>query len=176
MQELPPQTRIVSTPYKGPRRLSKPRSPRKSMKRASAKKKKRSGPKTVLQLMKELDILVSLFVRLSNADKEGLVQCFTCRRFFHYKKIHNGHYVSRFYKQTRWDERNLRPQCPICNLWKRGDPVTFRELLVEEYGETIVRELEESRNVSNKLDRDYLVEQIALYTDKVASARTKVIE
>lgn len=118
--------------------------------------------------MKDLDAVFSRFVRLSNANADGMVECYTCPHVVHYKKIHAGHYVSRFYKATRWDEDNVRPQCMMDNLWKRGDPVVFRENLVKELGEARVKELEQSRHISMKLQREFLCEKIAYYETKVA--------
>lgn len=127
------------------------------------KKKKRSEPKSVSKLMKELDAVFSQWVRLSHANKEGIVSCYTCGYQNHYKKMQNGHFISRFYKATRWDKRNCRVQCVMCNMWRNGDIATFRENLVKELGEEVVREIEISRNISQKLDRDLLMEKIGYY-------------
>ena len=118
------------------------RKPRKTIIRTPKKKKKPTGEKSIAQLTKILDSVFSRFVRLSNADKEGIVTCYTCGYKNHYKKMQNGHYISRFYKQTRWDERNCRVQCAMCNLWKNGDATTFRENLVKEYGEQVIQEMD----------------------------------
>lgn len=151
------------------------RKPRKAIQRRPRAKKKRGGEKSVSQLMKDLDAVFSRWVRLSFADKDGIVSCYTCGYQNHYKKMQNGHYISRFYKQTRWDERNCRVQCAMCNLWKNGDATTFRENLVKEYGEQVVQEMEASRKISQKLDHDWLIERIAFYTSLVLSLRERVV-
>ena len=140
----------------------KKRKPRKWPSRAKKPRKKKE--KTISALVKELDALVSRFVRLSAADQNGICTCYTCGHKVHYKNIHAGHYVSRFYKATRWDLRNVKPQCMMDNLWKRGDPVVFRENLVRDYGEAVVKELEASRHISRKMEREYLLSEIAHYT------------
>jgi len=116
----------------------KPRRSRK-IKRSKAKREK-----SISALVKELDALVSRVVRLGACDSEGMVKCYTCGYKTHYKKIHCGHYISRFYKETRWDLRNLRPQCFNCNIYRKGNAVSFRQKLVEEYGEEEIKEMEKS--------------------------------
>lgn len=164
MQELPPTHRIEAIPQRRTRRY-KPRTRSSSNKVAPPRKKTRPRAKqaSISVLVKALDAIFSQWVRLSHADENGMVECYTCRRYFHYKKLHAGHYISRFYKETRWSPVNVQPQCPMCNLWKRGDPVTFRERLVQEYGATKVEELEISRKIFQKLDREWLIERIAFY-------------
>lgn len=131
--------------------------------RVRAKSGRTKRPKGVSKLVKELDVIFSKYVRLSSADKDGIVSCYTCGHRNHWKKMQNGHYVSRFYKATRWDENNCRVQCAMCNLWKRGDLITFRQKLVVELKEGGVKYLEESRNVSEKLDPGQLAKKIAIY-------------
>lgn len=118
---------------------------------------------SVSKLIKELDKRFSLKTRLKYADKEGICTCYTCGHKAHYKKMQAGHYISRFYKKTRWDERNVRVQCVLCNLWKRGDSVPFRQKLVEEYGEKAVKEMELSRNETQKLEKEWLLEKLKEY-------------
>ena len=100
--------------------------------------------------VKALDKLFSLFVRLSGADKEGLVRCYTCPYVAHWKKIHAGHYISRWYKRTRWDENNVRPQCFSCNIWRKGNAVVFRHNLVDELGRELVEQMEKTAREMQK--------------------------
>lgn len=134
-------------------------------------KRSRNKPKGVSKLVKELDTVFSRWVRVSHA-KEEICTCYTCGHQLHWKKIHAGHYISRFYKATRWDERQVLPQCAMCNLWKRGDPTTFRENLVRDLGEETVREIESSRKTLTKLDRSFLEERISHYQQALKGLST----
>ena len=68
--------------------------------------------KTISKLKKELDKWFSLFIRLRDADSNGLVFCFTCGCSKYYKRgMQNGHFQSRKHLATRWDEENCQPQC-----------------------------------------------------------------
>lgn len=141
-----------------------------TLKRSVGPKKaprKRATEKSVSKLMKDADMWFSRFVRLSHAKPDGTVNCYTCGYETHYKKLDNGHYISRYYKHTRWDERNCRPQCRMCNIWKKGDPQTFREKLVEEYGQETVEEMEAKRKLVSKLTREWMNELVDTYKPKV---------
>lgn len=94
------------------------------------------------KLIKEADRLWSLKVRQGAADAEGTVNCYTCSYKAHWKKMQNGHYITRSAKYTRWDPDNQRPQCFVCNMRNQGMSHLFRENLVKEIGEQRVLALE----------------------------------
>lgn len=94
------------------------------------------------KLIKEADKAYSTYVRLKYADKDGMVKCYTCDDVYHYKKLQCGHYISRLFKYTRWDLNNLRPQCFYCNMRRAGCAFIFRQNLVDEIGEDIVKAME----------------------------------
>lgn len=104
-------------------------------------KPKKERKKTSAKLKKELDSLLSKYIRQKYADDNGELICYTCGWRGHWKKLHNGHLVSRYYLNTRFDERNCRPQCITCNLWRNGMTPHFAEKLSKELGVGIVEEL-----------------------------------
>ena len=104
-------------------------------------KPRKQRVKTKTQLRKILDTIFSQFIRLSHADIDGNCVCYTCGTVLHWKKIQNGHLVSRWYTLTRYDERNCRPQCYVCNLIRNGRTPEFAEKLEIELGQGIVAEL-----------------------------------
>ena len=121
--------------------------------------KRRSKTVSISKLMKTADALFSARVRRIGAwEKDGELwnKCFTGGYVAPVKKLHCGHYLSRFYKAARWDFDNARPQSMMDNLWKRGDPITFRQNLIKEIGEKRVLAVEAKRNVSFKLTREFL--------------------
>lgn len=132
--------------------------------------KRKSKEKSISQLMKLADKLHSLKVRQKGADEEGMQRCYTCGIIRHWKKMHCSHYLSRFYKAARWDDDNTRPACSMCNLWKRGDPITFRQNLIREIGEARVLAVERKRGVSLKLTREYLTTLI----ESLRRTRTRI--
>ena len=74
-----------------------------------------------------------------------------------------GHFVSRQYLATRWDDNNCRPQCAGCNLFGNGRLLDFEERLKKELGEETVENLKRSRHKVVKLDRLWYEEQIKKY-------------
>lgn len=127
------------------------------------KKVRKGADKTVSALMKELDAVFSRWVRISNSDPEGYASCFTCGFRAHYKKLQNGHYISRYYKKYRFDERNCRVQCSMCNMWKSGDIPAYRMKLIAEIGSAEVESMECDYKELYRLDKDFLCEKIAHY-------------
>lgn len=117
-------------------------------------------------LIRNLDSAFSKFIRTKYADRAGLVFCFTCSKRMHWKEIQNGHYITRSCAILRWHENNCRPQCASCNIFRSGQPVTFRENLVEELGEETVKLLEAERWKIFKPSQEWLIERIRFYHEQ----------
>jgi len=99
--------------------------------------------KSISKLKKELDKWFSLYIRLRDATDEGLVECFTCGKVAHYKKgMQNGHFQSRKYLTTRWDNKNCQVQCAGCNVFKYGEQYKFSLNLDVKYGKGTSESLE----------------------------------
>ena len=126
-------------------------------------KPKKAIVKSISKLMKEADGFMSLYVRQKYADKEGNVRCFTCPYIARWKKMQNGHLVSRFYKETRYDQRNCRPQCYTCNMWRNGMTPHFAARLQQELGVGIVEELYEKARHTKVYTRDFYIAVINEY-------------
>ena len=100
---------------------------------------------TVSKAKKKADITFSRYVREAANTKLG-VECYTCGNYFPVKHIQCGHFVPRSFNITRFNLMNCHPQCVGCNIFKKGDLITYRERLVEEYGEDKVKILEQMRH------------------------------
>ena len=83
-------------------------------------------------IVKELDKVFSQYIRQKYANLDGFVDCFTCGRSYHWKKIQNGHFMTRARYSTRWDEENCRPQCYGCNVGQGGRQYIFAQNLDKE--------------------------------------------
>ena len=77
------------------------------------------------KLVKKLDTVFSQWVRLSNADNNKNCICVTCNKTFFWKEIQAGHFISRKHYSTRWDERNVKPQCAGCNVFRYGEQYKY---------------------------------------------------
>ena len=76
-------------------------------------------------LIKKLDTVFSEYIRRRTADHKGIVECFTCGKKDHCKKMQCGHFQSRKHYSTRWNEDNCQVQCVGCNMFKAGEQYKF---------------------------------------------------
>ena len=118
--------------------------------------------KTTSQLKKLLHKKISIYVRKKFSNKDGSVNCYTCgQRKTSYKEIQCGHFISRQYLATRFDEDNCRPQCAGCNIWGGGKPLDFEEKLKKEIG---ARKVEVMKMKRHEIIKDYpYLEKIEYY-------------
>jgi NinG protein len=117
-------------------------------------------------LIEDADILVSRFVRLSATNRDGDVKCFTCPSVKSWKEMDAGHYIPRANMYLRYDLRNLRPQCHVCNRVKYGQPALFAQHLEKDFPGLPDILLEESRMIHH-ISREELRAIISEYTDKI---------
>lgn len=128
------------------------------------KKKVKVKIKTITWWKKELDSVFSRYIRLKYAVN-GITTCYTCGYQNEWKKLQNGHMVSRYYLNTRYDERNCRPQCYTCNMFRNGMIPDFSQRLEKELYEGVTKDLYRD---ANKLVHDFPYQtKVAYYKEKV---------
>ena len=120
--------------------------------------------KSISKLKKELDKWFSLYIRLRHATKEGMTQCFTCNKAAHYKELQCGHFQSRRFHSTRWNEQNCQVQCVKCNMFKQGEQWKFGIMLDIKYEDGTSMDLEFTAHQTIKLSRTYYEDNISYYT------------
>ena len=102
-----------------------------------------------------------------DATSEGMVQCFTSGRVYHYKQIHAGHFMSRKNLATRWCEMNVQPQSPKDNLFGQGEQYLFGLKLDAKYGEgTSIKKQQEALQMI-KFARWWYEDKITYYKSLV---------
>ena len=114
-------------------------------------------------LVKKLDIVFSQWIRLSNADFDGFCVCITCEKKLHWKEIQAGHFMSRKHYSIRCDERNVKPQCVGCNVFRYGEQYKFSKML----GIELSNELECLSRILVKFSNDELNDMIKNYSIKL---------
>jgi len=127
--------------------------------------------KSISKLKKELDKWFSLYIRIKDCDDNGMVECYTSGRLYHYKQIHAGHFMSRRHLSTRWDEQNVKPQSAADNLFGQGEQFKFGMLLDNEYGIGTAEELQIKARQSYKITRSEYEEKISYYKDVVKNLK-----
>jgi hypothetical protein len=124
--------------------------------------------KSISKLKKELDKWFSLFIRLRDATDEGLCQCFTCGCIKPYNKgMQNGHFQSRSFLATRFNEENCQNQCVGCNMFKQGEQYKFSLNLDAKYGEGTAEDLESLARLTVKFTRVDYEDNIRYYKSAV---------
>ena len=76
----------------------------------------------------------SLYIRLKDADPQGMVICYTCDNKYHYKKVNAGHGIAGRTNSILFEEKIVRPQCVGCNMWGGGKYGVFTRKLIDELG------------------------------------------
>ena len=99
------------------------------------------------------DKYFSLFIRLKNADKNGNCKCATCGKLYHWKNIDCGHFMTRDQQATRYEEKNVAPQCASCNRFKGGRQVEMGKYLDLKHGEGTADEMLFKSKMYCKRDR-----------------------
>ena len=128
--------------------------------------------KSLSKVIKDTWDLFSTYIRKRDCKKAtGTLttgRCYTCGRLIHYAECDAGHYVSRRFKSTLLDERNVNSQCKRCNSFP--DATTYRryrEHLIKDYGDGIDIELEETTQEIKKWTIPELLELQAEIKEKI---------
>lgn len=123
------------------------------------------------------DKYFSMYIRLRDADENGLCTCITCGKKVDLKRCDCGHYVKRQHAETRFNEMNCHSQCKHCNAFEQGRDSEYRRKLIEMYGEEKVLILETAKHKTGKLGQyqlDYLTKLYKLKATELS--RIKNIE
>ena len=92
--------------------------------------------------LKTADSWFSKFIRIRDADSQGIVYCISCGNPVLWKKADAGHFIKRQHKARRFDEKNVNGQCRHCNYYEQGNDINYAKGLDKKYGTGIIEELE----------------------------------
>jgi hypothetical protein len=120
---------------------------------------KKPSRKTIIT---KLDNIFSQYIRLRYSKNE-IATCVTCGKQDHWKKMQNGHFISRKHYATRFDEDNCQVQCSGCNVFRYGEQYLFSKYLGADLSEEL---LMKSRKIQKFSDSELLY-MIELYNEKV---------
>jgi len=113
--------------------------------------------------VKALDVAFSKWVRVSGADHAGFAECWTCGTTKHFSRMDAGHFQTRAKYSTRWDERNVKPQCKHCNMTNGGHQYEFAKRLDAEFGQGTAEQVVIESNQVRKYTTQEIVDLTALY-------------
>jgi hypothetical protein len=124
--------------------------------------------KSISKLKKELDKWFSLYIRLRDSNDDGLCQCITCSKVSFYKSgMQCGHFQSRRFMTTRYDEQNCAVQCVACNMFRGGEQFRFALAIDAKHGAGTAEHLQEKAIQSIKFTRVDYEEKISYYKEAV---------
>jgi hypothetical protein len=125
------------------------------------------------ELEEKLDDAISEYVRRIASMPGGFVRCVTCRDIAHWKEFDCGHYISRVFRWTRWDLKNLGVQCPHCNRFIGGAQHIMRAHLVKLHGDEVITNMEYEATLhgETRRDREWMLEQIAYWRAELRRIR-----
>lgn len=105
------------------------------------------------------DKYFSLFIRQRDSEN-GIAKCCTCGKLT--SQFDCGHFLSRRFEATRYDEKNAHAQCLKCNRFENGNQFAHAQFIDEKYGKgTAESLLMKSRINCHRKKEDY--EAIAKY-------------
>jgi len=119
-------------------------------------------------VVKELDKVFSLYIRQRNANLDGFVECVTCGRSNHWKKMQCGHFMSRRKYATRWNEINCQVQDMGCNVFNQGEQFKFAIWLDDAYGKGTADSLVLESNQTVKYTTEELERKIEGYKEMLS--------
>ena len=96
-------------------------------------------------LIADADAIFSKYVRMSAADKNGIVKCYICGRPERWQDSQCMHYISRACLYLRYDLRNCKAGCKDCNEFRGGNLIKYAEKLDQESIGITERLYEESK-------------------------------
>lgn len=115
-------------------------------------------------IIKKLDRVFSIYIRRRNGDD---VECFTCGKRDHWKKMQCGHFQSRKHYATRWHETNCQIQCAGCNVFRYGEQYIFGQNLDKKFGDGTSEKLLELSRQTVKFANIELIEMIEKYENMI---------
>tara|TARA_R100001132_G_C3251837_1_gene78764 strand:- start:32 stop:427 length:396 start_codon:yes stop_codon:yes gene_type:complete len=71
-------------------------------------------------LVKKLDKIFSIYIRLRDSDENGFCKCISCGKKSFWRDVDAGHFVGRRHLITRFDPKNVYAQCRYCNRYLGG--------------------------------------------------------
>ena len=125
-------------------------------------------------LIEDADRVISQYVRLKNADENGIVACYTCGLKKHWSLQQAGHYIKRANLYLRWDEgRNIRIQCVGCNEVQSGNMIVYSQKLDAEC-KGLPDLLRDEARLVHKPTRDEIRAIISEYSPKLKELKKRL--
>ena len=101
----------------------------------------------------KIDKVFHEYIRRRDAhNNTGNCGCVSCGKTIHFSESDAGHFISRKYLITRYDERNVHAQCRKCNRFEYGRQYEYSIALGQELSQEL---LQTSRSMVKFTDADW---------------------
>lgn len=131
--------------------------------KSSLSPSKKPKLKSVSQLKKEADKYFSLYVRYRDGKKikgEWYSQCITSGQWMPLKAAQAGHFMSRRYNSTRYEEENVNAQSYRDNVLFYGEQYKYALAVDLKYGDGTAAKLAKMAKVPHQFTREELLQII----------------
>lgn len=118
-------------------------------------------------LIKKLDKVFSLYIRLRDVMPNGYGRCISCGKIKPFKELDAGHFYSRIHMATRFDEQNVNGECRFCNRFLSDHIIGYRANLIQKIGLGKVEYLGIKSKQTKKWSAFELEEMIKYYKNEV---------
>ncbi len=139
------------------------------MKSSTITRGKKKQP-SVSALKKKCWTQFSQYIRLRDCLKTtgdvNYGKCITCGRLVGITRADAGHFISRRFNSTLFDEKNVHLQCKQCNAFG-GHPLEYRRQIVKLYGEGYDTQLEDKATEIKKFTPQDLIDLTEYYKNKI---------
>lgn len=141
--------------------------PAKYLIKPKTEKKSKEKKESISSLKDKLHKVFSIYIRHKHSKDGENVECYTCGVVKPIKEMQNGHFWSRKHLSTSWEEKNCKPQCVGCNVFKNGNYIEYTKRMLKDLGQYEFDKLELQKNTPFKINKVWLKEQIEHYTQKL---------
>jgi hypothetical protein len=117
-----------------------------------------NNSRNLSQAKKTADKWFSLYIRLRDSNPNGTATCITCDKVDEWRTFDCGHFQSRRYLSTRYEEMNAHSQCVGCNQWGSGEQYKHGLAIDMLYGEGTAQELEQKARSLTKMNKNEVME------------------
>jgi len=130
--------------------------------------------KSINYLLENVKNICHEYIRLRDKGKP----CISCGALWH-STFQAGHfYKAELYSSLKFDEFNIRLQCPRCNLYKEGNESQYRVSLLDKFGPEYLKRLDdlacqERQSSHFKWDREELERLRSYYKSKIKQLKEK---
>lgn len=133
--------------------------------------------KNMTSAKKTCDAWFSKYIRIRDANHNGLCKCITCDTVKHWKEMDAGHFQSRRYMATRYEEKNCHAQCQRCNQYGAGEQYLHGQAINLLYGKGTAENIVMKSNFIQKMTKKELMELARYYQQETLQlAKEKSIE